>query len=307
MFFRRPVSTGTVCKVQGGRYEVAVDVGGPVEASLRGRLKTQARTGDRVVIGDRVRVSGGGDGGHTIEEVLARETELVRRGPGGRKPKVLAANLDRLLVVVAAVDPEAQPRLVDRLLAVGESSRIPCLLLINKLDLPGATRAADTLAELYGSIGYEVLETSARSGEGLDRLRSVLCPGSSALIGPSGVGKSSLLNAVEPDLELRVGEISRRIGRGRHTTVTSRLLPLSCGGWVADTPGLGDVGLWGVDPSDLDRLFPELRARSQECRFRGCTHLHEPECAVLDALERGDIHRSRFDSYRTLREETTAA
>lgn len=297
------MSTGTVLRVQGGRYDVALDDGAAVEASLRGRLKTEKRTGDRVVIGDRVRVGGDGDGGRTIEEVFPRETELVRRGLGGRRPKVLAANLDRLVVVVSAVDPDVRPELLDRLLAVAESSGIQSLLVINKLDLSGAAEVAEPLAVQFEGIGYDVLLTSAVSGRGLDALTGVLCRGSSALIGPSGVGKSSLLNAVDPTLELRVRDVSRRIRRGRHTTVTSRLIPLDCGGWVADTPGFGDVGLWGIEPEELDHLFREFRPFLADCRFRGCSHLHEPDCAVQAAVERGDIDPRRYESYRTLMSE----
>jgi len=298
------VSEGTVFVVQGGRYQVGLDSGSLVEASLRGRLKTMARTGDRVVIGDRVRVAGAGDGGLTIEEVLPRVAELVRRGPGGRGPKILAANLDHLVVVTSSVSPDVTPELVDRLLVVGESGDVPTTLVVNKLDLPGGVERAAPIAELYGGIGYPVILTSAMTGRGLDRLREVICTGASALVGPSGVGKSTLLNALEPGLDLRVGELSPKIRRGRHTTVTSRLLPLGCGGRVADTPGFGDVGLWGVEKGDLDRFFPDFEPYLPECRFRGCSHVHEPGCAVQAAVEAGGVDEGRYRSYRTLREET---
>jgi ribosome biogenesis GTPase len=297
------MSEGTVFVVQGGRYQVSLDDGGLVEASLRGRLKTLARTGDRVVIGDRVRVAGEGDGGLTIDEVLPRVAELVRRGPGGRRPKILAANLDHLVVVTSAVSPDVTPELVDRILVVGEAGEIPTTLVVNKLDLPGGVDRATPIAELYGRIGYPVILTSAITGQGLDQLREVICTGSSALIGPSGVGKSTLLNALEPGLNLRVGELSPKIRRGRHTTVTSRMLPLACGGTVADTPGFGDVGLWGVEQRDLDRFFPEFQPFVLQCRFRGCSHVQEPGCAVQAAVEAGEIAESRYRSYRTLREE----
>ncbi len=297
------MTEGVVYRSRGGRYDVQVGEGVQVEASLRGRLKKQDRTGDRVVIGDRVRVEGSADRGYTIEEVLPRTFELIRRGPGGRRPKLLAANLDRLAVVVSAVSPDVRPELVDRLLAVSESSGIPTVLVINKLDLPGASEVAGPLAATYRGIGYDVILTSAVTRDGLPELQTVVCTGSSALIGPSGVGKSSLLNAIQPDLDLRVREVSQRIGRGRHTTVTSRLIPLDCGGLVADTPGVGDVGLWGVVPGELDELFPEFEAFLGACRFRGCSHLHEPDCAVQAAVEAGEISKSRYGSYRTLRDE----
>jgi len=297
------MSEGTVFVVQGGRYQVSLDDGRLVEASLRGRLKTMARTGNRVVIGDRVRVAGDGDGGLTIEEVLPRVAELVRRGPGGRRPKILAANLDHLVVVTSAVSPDITPELVDRLLVVGESGEIPTTLVVNKLDLPDSVDRASPIAELYGRIGYPVILTSAVTGRGLEQLRTVICTGSSALIGPSGAGKSTLLNALEPGLDLRVGELSKKIRRGRHTTSTSRMLPLGCGGTVADTPGFGDVGLWGVEQGDLDRFFPDFQPFRLECRFRGCSHVHEPGCAVQAAVEQGEIDAGRYNSYRTLRDE----
>jgi ribosome biogenesis GTPase len=299
------MTTGVVIRVEGGRYTISLDGGGSVEASLRGRLKREDRTGDRVVIGDRVRVGGGGDGGHRVEEVLPRRTELVRRGPGGRRAKLLAANLDGLIVVVSVVSPDVRPELTDRLLAVGESCGIPCSLVVNKLDLPGAGERAEDLAALYERIGYTVLRTSAATGIGLNRLALLVCSGTWALMGPSGVGKSSLLNALDPSLDLRVGEVSWKTRRGRHTTVTSRLIQLECGGRVADTPGIGDVGVWGVDPDGLDRLFPEFRAVMERCRFRGCSHVQEPDCAVRQALEAGEIDERRYGSYLTLRGEAS--
>jgi ribosome biogenesis GTPase len=302
----RPPATGTVYETGGGVYVVALDSGDLVEASLRGRLKREARTGGRVVIGDRVDLSRSGEA-WTIEEVEPRRSELVRRGRGARVAKILAANLDRVFVVVALREPRASSQLIDRLLVLVESSGMHPLLVLNKVDLDGARDAAEKLVAKYEAIGYDVVVASAVTGEGIEAVGELLCAGTSALIGPSGAGKSSLLNAIEPDLELRTGGLSKKTGTGRHTTVGSRLIPLACGGRVADTPGFGDVALWSMPPDEISSCFPELVPLSAECRFRGCTHLHEPECAVRQALEEGRIERSRYDSYVVLREEAVAA
>lgn len=298
---------GTVLRVGGGRYRVGLDDGRRVEASLRGRLKLETRTGDRVVIGDRVRVEEAGEGTFAIEEVLPRRCEFVRRGPDDRRAKVVAANVDRLLVVVAAAEPDPSSLLVDRLLVLGEASEVEPVLVINKMDLEETGGRGSELAELYREVGYRILLTSARTGRGIEALRDLLCRGVSALVGPSGAGKSSLLNRVEPGLELRTGELSEKPRTGRHTTVTARLLELGCGGRVADTPGFSDVGLWGVDPDELDLFFPEIAPRLEGCRFRRCSHLHEPGCAVREAVDRGEIDPRRWESYAELRAEAEEA
>jgi len=293
---------GTVYATGGGVYRVRIDDGPEVEAALRGRLKLQKRAGDKVVIGDRVRMARVG-GAWVVDAVDERRSQVVRRGPGGRKGKVVAANLDRILVVVAARDPDVTFELIDRLLAVVEASGLPPVLVVNKIDLSGGRDRFAEIDRTYDPIGYRVLAVSASSGEGMEAFAREACAGTAALVGPSGVGKSSLLNRLDPGLELRTGELSRRGGRGRHTTVESCLVPLACGGVVADTPGFGDVGLWRVDPDDVEACFPELARRSEGCRFRRCTHTSEPDCAVRAAVERGDVAESRYRSYVGLREE----
>ncbi len=273
-----------------------------IEASLRGRLKRQQRTGSRVVIGDVVTLGTSGDA-WTIESVDDRSTEFVRRGQGRRAPKLLAANLDKAFMVVAAKNPDATVELIDRLLMLSEASGMHPVLIINKLDLSGAPEVSQRFAPMYRAVGYEVLSVSAETGEGIELLRTHMCEGTSTLIGPSGVGKSSLLNAVDPELELRIGELSRKTRTGRHTTVSSRIISLTCGGLVADTPGFGDVTLWGVTPEEVAGCFPEFAEPADHCRFRGCTHTHEPDCGVKSAVEAGEIFDSRYKSYLTAREE----
>jgi ribosome biogenesis GTPase len=297
---------GTIYATGGGVYRVRLDDGREVDAALRGRLKLERRTGDKVVIGDRVRV-GRAEDDWVVERVEERRSEMVRRGPGGRRAKVVAANLDRVLVVVAARDPEVTDELVDRLLVVVEASGLRPVLVVNKVELDGgAARAAD-LAATYGPIGYRVLGVSAATGQGMAAFSAEACTGIAALVGPSGVGKSSLVNHLDPTAELRTGALSRRGGRGRHTTVESRLVPLACGGVVADTPGFGDVGLWGVSPDAVEGCFPEMADFRALCRFRNCAHLSEPDCAVRAAVERGEVAESRYRSYVVLREEAHRA
>lgn len=291
---------GVVHESAGGTYTVELDDGRRIEASLRGRVKRETTHDGQVVIGDRVGVAESGDS-WTVESVEPRESALVRRGRGGRAGKILAANLDRVLTVVALHDPPANPELVDRLLALVEASGMRPVLVVNKVDLASGSGELAKLADLYGSLGYRVLPLSAHSGEGVDELRALLADGSSALVGPSGVGKSSLLNALEPGLALKVGDLSRKTGTGRHTTVGSRLIRLESGGLVADTPGFSDVGLWGVAPEDVEGCFPEIEAEAGGCHFRSCTHRTEPKCAVRQAVDEGPVFASRYESYLALR------
>ncbi len=299
---------GEVWKAAGGVYRVRLTGGRMVEAFLRGRLKRESRAGDRVVVGDRVRVAivgggGGGEGSWTIEEVAPRRTQVVRRSGPGRRAKVVAANVDRLVVVIAVVAPDPRREVIDRLLVLAEVDRVGALLVLNKVDLPGGAGVADELEELYTGVGYAVIRASAETGKGVALLAERLSEGLSALVGPSGVGKSSLLNAIDPTLDLRTGEVSARSQRGRHTTVASRLIALPRGGVVADTPGFADVGVWGVGEAEVERCFPEIARESAGCRFRGCHHAAEPGCAVRAAVEAGGIAPSRLASYHVLREE----
>ncbi len=297
---------GVVHQVVGGVYRVRLDDGRVVEASIRGRLKHTSDPEDRVVIGDRVRLAESEDA-LTIEERLERTTRLIRAGAGLRAPKVMAANLDRLVVVVAAARPDPRTDVVDRMLALGELGGLKGVVVINKVDLHGTEDTVAGLRALYESVGYPVLVASAESGVGVDDLRALLCTGSSVLVGPSGVGKSTLIRQVQPGLDIRIGEVSERTGGGRHTTVSSRIIALDCGGLVADTPGFGEAGLWGIEPSAIDSLFPEMQPYLGSCQFRECTHVHEPRCAVKQALEIGELDARRYRSYVDLYEGAAAS
>jgi ribosome biogenesis GTPase len=283
----------------GNSYRVLVE-GVERTAILRGK----AREGDRAVAGDLVRL----DPDTMSEETLAiagvepRHSLLQRRTPEGRGTRPVAANVDQVVVVTAAADPEPVLQLIDRLLVVAEANQIAAMVVINKTDLRDASVVATHLA----ATGYGVLATSTKSGMGVDAVRAQLANKVSVLAGPSGAGKSSLLNVIEPGLGLRIGAISERVRRGKHTTTTARLVPIAGGGFVVDTPGFSEVGVWNVRPQELAALFPEFAARADECRFGDCHHRHEPGCAVREAIARGDIPASRHESYLAILAELEA-
>ena len=290
---------GQVIEAVGGVYRVRTDEG-IVEASLRGRLKWTGPVPGKVVIGDRVEIVAGAGGAFVIESVRERRTFLSRWASSGRIAKVVAANLDRLLVVASVADPRPSREVIDRMLVMGESGGMEVRLVLNKVDLVGSRAVQAELEGAYRGAGYAVLATSAVTGKGMEAFRAVIHAGSSALAGPSGVGKSSLLNAVEPSLDLRTRRVGRRSRIGKHTTVSSRLIALADGGQVADTPGFSDVGLGGVAPAELDRCFADFRPFLGTCHFKDCTHVHEPDCSVLAAVADGHIQPERHRSYRTI-------
>jgi ribosome biogenesis GTPase / thiamine phosphate phosphatase len=302
------MASATVLRASGGVYDVELDDGRAAEASLRGRLKLQQRTGSRIVAGDVVDVATQPDGSFTIESVAPRRSQLVRRAPGqSRKAKVIVANIDRVIIVFAAAEPEPKRRMLDRFLVIAEANSLQPVIVLNKADLVPDDAVSSFLAP-YESAGYDTLATSVPARAGLEELQARLCGARSVVTGPSGAGKSSLLNAIQPDLGLRVGAISAAVHKGQHTTVTAQLIPLRCGGYVADTPGLRELGLWGIAAAQLPECFPEFAAVSDDCRFgTRCSHTHEPGCAVQHAVEEGRIDADRFSSYRTLRAESEDA
>jgi ribosome biogenesis GTPase len=239
-----------------------------------------------------------------IEEVLPRGKVLSRPRPRARGTEdVILANPDQAVFIFALWDPEPNLRLLDRLLVVAEHNDLPAIICANKIDLLEPDEDPRELLGLYEDIGYRAIYTSAATGEGVDELRDRLRGKLSVLSGPSGVGKSSLLNAVQPGLGLATRETSPATGKGRHTTVSIRLFPLDAGGFVADTPGLREMGLWEIEPHMLDWLFLEFRPFLGKCRFSSCSHVAEPGCAVIAAVEAGAISIERYDSYCRLREE----
>ncbi len=291
---------GTVLERDGAVYRVATPAG-EIRAVLRGKVK---RDTPRVVVGDRVNLEADPGGElHGIVSVEPRTSLLERRVPEGRGARPIAANIDQVFVVTATVDPAPIPQLIDRLLVVAEANGIAAAVVANKVDLdPGAA-----LVGRCRRAGYPVHPTSVRTGEGMDALREALAGRISVVTGPSGAGKSSLLNAVQPGLQLRTAEISAKVRRGKNTTVSAVMLPLAAGGFLVDTPGFSEVGLWGVNPAELDDCFPEFRPGLDQCRYADCRHRTEPGCRVRAMLAGGEIDESRYQSYRTLLEELESA
>lgn len=276
--------------------------GEPIECSLRGRLKREKGIG-RVAVGDRVEVKELSDGSCVIEALLPRSARLSRRSAHGRREQIIAANVDQLAAVFAVASPEPSFDLLDRFLVLAESNEIKAFVTVNKIDLAGGEEEALERFGDYEAVGYDVVYTSATGRRGLDALHVRLKDQITLLAGPSGAGKSSLLNALQPGLGLRVGEVSRALQRGRHTTVAASLHPLEMGGYVVDTPGLGVVRFWEVRSGELAWCFPEFRPYIGQCRFQDCLHAREPDCAVNAAVESGEIRRRRYDSYLGILEE----
>jgi ribosome biogenesis GTPase len=291
-------------KIVAGTYHVEL-AGATVECSLRGRVKQKdARF---VSVGDRVRVETLPDQSCRIHKLLPRHSALTRHGVARRREQVIVANVDQVAVVVSATRPEPDFSMIDRLLALSELNELDGLLIVNKSDLwePERSGPARLPSDFnpYTDAGYDVLFTSAADGAGLEVLREWLSGRVTVLSGPSGVGKSSLLNALMPGLDLRVGEVGERKGRGRHTTVAASLYPFPGGGYVADTPGLQYLALWEVEPAELTHAFREFGPVAVDCRFADCRHRAEPGCAVRDAVQAEELSEQRYRHYMALLEE----
>jgi len=292
--------SGMIVRAQSGFFGVETGEG-LVVAQLRGRHTRGRQETDAAAVGDRVKVRLLEDGTGVIEEIEQRIRVLSRRAPGRREvEQVIVANPDQAVFVFACADPPPNFRMLDRLLVVAEREGIPALICANKIDLVVPRSAKREFGE-YDRLGYRVIYTSALKGMGVRTLLKLLKNKLSVLAGPSGAGKSSLLNAIQPGLGLRTKEVSRGTRKGQHVTVVPELLPLDVGGFVADTPGLKAFALWDIEPDELDAYFPEMRTLVSECEFSDCTHLHEPGCAVIAAVERGQISPERYDSYHRIR------
>ena len=284
--------TGTIVKSLSGFYYVS-DGDRVVTCRARGRFR---RDGTSPLVGDRVTVELDGSGSGSVKEILPRRNRFIR-------PAV--ANIDLLVMVAAAVNPVTDPFLVDRVSAMAAFHDCDFLLCLNKTDLD----AGNELFEIYSASGMDVVRTSAETNEGIEEVKRRLTGRISAFTGNSGVGKTSLLNALDPSLDLKTGEVSRALGRGKHTTRHVELFPLPFGGYIADTPGFGSFEVDQFEyirPVQLQHCFPEFRPYLGQCRFNDCTHRIEPGCAVLAAVAEGKIHPSRHASYLKLWDQANA-
>ena len=293
---------GHVLSVFGLSSTVLGDDGAVYQCATRRILKTLS-TDERnpVVAGDRVvfrpvesRQSKEG----LIQRVEPRHGTISRAVHGRRQ--VLVANVNQLLIVASVAEPRLKPNLIDRLLVAAEKGRVRPIICINKIDLDEPANL-EPLLGVYSRMGYPVLLVSAKTGFGIDRFRRLAAGRESVVAGQSGVGKSSLLNAIDPSLHLRVGAVSEENEKGRHTTTTARLLPLACGGFVVNTPGLRTFELWDVVPEEVAGYYRNLRPYVSLCRFPDCTHTHEDDCAVKDAVTDGRLDERRYESYCHMR------
>lgn len=295
----RAVETGgRVITRLGPVFTVEIDGGGTIDCVARGR-------GKRAVVGDRVAFEDDADNEMAeglITGVGERRSALVRADALGRRAQVLAANLDRVFVVTA-VEPPIREGLIDRYLVAAHAQGIAASIVFNKLDMAYDDELAEIaeMLEIYPPLGHPVIYTSAEDGRGLDALRAATRGQCSIFVGHSGVGKTSLLNALDPGLGERVQALSLASGRGQHTTTTSALYRLPDGGEVIDSPGVRGFALWGIDADGVRHHFPEFVERAPACRFADCRHIHEPQCAVLAAVDEGEIAESRYDSYLKIR------
>ncbi|HUL49744.1 MAG TPA: ribosome small subunit-dependent GTPase A [Gemmatimonadales bacterium] len=301
--------TGVVLGRVGSTYRVRTEAG-EVSAVLRGKLKHEDT--DRVVPGDRVELalSGSGDAA-AITAILPRRSVLARRAigasGGGYRAHPIAANLDQVVVVAAARDPDANPRLLDRFLVVAESNALPAVVVLNKVELQ--PDAFEQVTRRFAPAGYQVVPVSVKATHNLPAVRDLLRGRTSVLTGDSGVGKSSLINALAPGLDLRIGAVSTRGRTGRHTTRSALLVPLDRssemerGTYVVDTPGLREIAAWGLDPDTLGACFPEFRPFLDGCRFENCRHLAEPDCAVRRAALAERFDPDRLASYERIFQE----
>jgi len=298
--------TSTVVRATGSWYEVLTAEGETVRCRIRGRLRLKGiRSTNPVVVGDRVACEAEEEGDYAISSIEPRRNYVIRRASNlSKESHIIAANVDRALLVATLFHPETAREFIDRFLVTCEAYKIPVMIALGKIDL--ARRQPEAVADFratYEGAGYRVVELSATEGEGVETIRAWVSEGATLVSGNSGVGKSTLIRALDPSIDARTGEISESHHKGRHTTTFSTMYRLRTGGSIIDTPGIKGFGLIDIEGSELWHYFPEMIGRSGECRFYNCTHTHEPGCAVIEAVGRGEIAPSRYESYLKILDE----
>lgn len=289
--------TATVVRATGSWYDVLHD-GETVRCRIRGRLRLKGvRSTNPVVVGDEVACEADEGGDYVIADILPRRNYVIRRASNlSKESHIIAANVDQALLMASLRSPETPTEFVDRFLVTCEAYKVPVTILLSKLDLQDAEAVAEFRA-VYEGAGYRVLEVSVREGRGVEEVRELLAGRTTLVSGNSGVGKSTLIQAIDPSLDIRTGEISESHHKGRHTTTFSTMYPLAGGGAVIDTPGIKGFGLIDIDEAELWHYFPEMMRVAPACRFYNCTHTHEPGCAVVEAVREGKIAYARYESY----------
>ena len=298
---------GLVVKNTGSWYTVLTDDGQLIESKVKGNFRLKGiRSTNPVAVGDRVELVANAEGTAFITAIEDRRNYIIRRSQNlSKQSHIIAANVDQAFLVVTVDFPQTSTTFIDRFLASAEAYRVPVVLVFNKTDLLDADllRYQQMMMVLYENIGYHCVAISAETGEGVEAFRPLLQQKITLLSGNSGVGKSTLINCLVPDANLRTAEISDAHNTGQHTTTFSEMISLPDGGWLIDTPGIKGFGTFDMEPEELTSYFPEIFRFSKDCRFSNCTHTHEPGCAVLQALEDHYIAQSRYQSYLSMMED----
>ena len=298
--------SATVVQSTGSWYRLRSDSGEWIEARIRGRLRLRgSRSTSPVVVGDRVDYMFDARGEAVITDIRPRSNYIIRRSPNlSKESHIIAANIDQAFLVVSLFSPSTSYEFIDRFLVTCEAYKIPATILLNKIDLARTRpQELEEFLETYCLAGYHVLTLSAAGGEGVERLRELLAGRTTLLSGNSGVGKSTLVAALEPEADVRTGEVSEYHHKGKHTTTFSQMYPLTGGGYLIDTPGIKGFGLIDIGADELARYFPDLMRFAPDCQYYNCTHVHEPGCAVQEAVQEGGIAFHRYESYLKMLDE----